>query len=110
MEVLAKELEIKHQGEKNTWKNEAKRRKVSIKTAPGQKGKEKFKCGICDADFGQKGNLNQHVATVHEGKKLFECDICNTKFGQKSHLNKHVTTVHEGKKQFKCGICNLTLD
>ena len=32
--------------------------------------KEKtFKCDICNANFGGKGILNIHVATVHEGNK-----------------------------------------
>ena len=38
MEVLAKEFETKHQNEENTWKNEAKGRKVSMKTVQ-RKGK-----------------------------------------------------------------------
>ena len=51
----AKELEKKHHYyEENAWKNEAKRRKVSVKTAPGQRGKEKFKCNICKTNFGHK--------------------------------------------------------
>ena len=58
-------------------------------------------------NFGQKGNLNTHVATVYEGKKQFKCDICDSKFGVKGKLNVHVTTVLEGKKQFKCDICNV---
>ena len=110
MEFLAKGLEIKHQVEENTWKNEAKRRKVSMRNAPapGLRGKGKFKCDICDANFQQKGTLNTHVKTIHEGKKKFKCDICSSKFGQKGNLNKHVAIAHEGKKQFKCDICDTS--
>ena len=104
MEISAKELEMKQQAEENTWNNEAKRRKVSKKA--GQKGKEKFKCDICNAQFASKHGMNGHIATVHEGKKPFKCGICNASFGLKDHLSKHVATVHEGKKRFKCDICN----
>ena len=60
--------------------------------------RERFICEICDDNFGQKGNLQRHLATVHEGKKQFKCSICNKNFEQKRDLNKHVATVHEGKK------------
>ena len=44
-------------------KIESKRRKVSIKAASVHGGKQKqFKCDICNAEFGRKGNLNKHVA------------------------------------------------
>ena len=91
----AKELEIKHLEEENTQKNESKRRKVSMKTTPGHKGKEKIQCDICNASFVQKGTFKKHFATVHEGKKQFKCDTCNAKFGQKSQLTHHVRTVHQ---------------
>ena len=100
-----KELEINHQEEENGWKNESKRRKVSIQTSSDHEEKKKFKCDICDVNFGCKGTLNRHVTTVHDGKKRFKCDICYASFGYKSNLNRHVATVHEGKKQYKRGIC-----
>ena len=35
-------------------RNNQKIRKVSMKTASGNKYKEKFKCDICEANFGHK--------------------------------------------------------
>ena len=96
----AKELEVKHQGEENTQKNESKRRKVSMKTASGHKGKEKIKCEINKANFGQKGTLSKHILTVHEGKKQFKCGICNSEFTSKWCMKGHFVTTHEGSKQF----------
>jgi len=45
-------------------------------------------------------NLNTHILTTgHEGNKQFKCGICNASFGEKGSLNKHVSRVHEGMKQ-----------
>ena len=38
----------------------------------GHGRKIQFKCDFCDANFGGKGNLNKHVAIIHEGKKEFK--------------------------------------
>ena len=59
------------------------------------KKKKPFKCNICDASFTQKGNLNGHVASIHEGKKPFKCSICDASFTKKGHLDGHVALVHE---------------
>ena len=52
-----------------------------------KEGKKQFKCDICNASFGENGNLNRHVSTIHEGKKQFKCDICSVNFGEKRTLN-----------------------
>ena len=96
-----KEHEIQHPDEEYIWKNESKRRKVSIKTASENKERQTFNCDICYVNFRQKGQLNQHAAIVHEGKKQFKWYIYNTHFGQKSNLNAHVSIVHEGKLKNK---------
>ena len=76
----AKELGIKHPDKENTWKNESKRRKMSIKATPEHKGQKQFKCDICNAEFISKQRMKGHIAIVHEGKREFICDICNTQF------------------------------
>ena len=43
--------------------------------------------------------MKRYVVVVHEGRKRFKCEICNAEFGQKSDLNKHVSIVHKGKKE-----------
>ena len=61
---------------------------------------------ICSATFSQKGNVNTHVATVHEVNKPFKCNICECCFGNISDLNRHIASVHEEKKSFKCMECS----
>ena len=44
-------------------------------------------------------NMNSQV-TVHEGKEPFKCQTCHACFSQKGDLNKHIASVHEKKKPF----------
>ena len=63
-------------------------------------------CQVCDVVFSQKGNLNVHIAAIHEGKKSFNCDICNTQFTSKHGMKGHISAIHEGKKKCKGGNSN----
>ena len=35
------------------------------------------------------------MKTVHEERKDFECEVCYKTFGQKGNLNQHMKTVHD---------------
>ena len=66
-----------------------------------------LECDICDCTCSTKGNLKNHVESVHEARKLFKCDICDYySCSQKGSLKLHVESVHKGKKPFKCEICD----
>ena len=52
-------------------------------------------------DLGEKGNLNVHVATVHEGQKSFKCGVCDKSFGEKDTLGRHVSMVHRKERPFE---------
>ena len=94
-----------HPSKENSWENESKRKKVSIKKTSVHVGKKQFKCEICNANFALKGNWKIHVDTAHR-EKQFKCDVCNAMFTQKGNLKTHISTVHEGRKPFKCDICD----
>ena len=65
-----------------------------------------LKCELCQYYSSHRGNLNVHIASVHEGKKPFKCEFCNHTCSQKGHLKTHIASVHERKKPFKCEKCN----
>ena len=46
-----------------------------------------MKCNTCDADFVSKGDLNRHIASVHEGRKV-QCDLCASSFTKKRQFEK----------------------
>ena len=69
-------------------------------------GKKPFNCESCDDSLNLKGNLSQDIASVHKGKKPFKCKFCDYCCDQKSDLQKHAASVHEGKKPFKCKSCD----
>ena len=42
-----------------------------------------------------------HVLSVHDGKPC-KCDICDYSFSQKGNMNNHVASVDDRKNPFKC--------
>ena len=52
--------------------------------------RKQFKCDICNIRFTSKQIMIYHVAAVHEENKQF-----NTNFGQKGNLKRHVATIHD---------------
>ena len=74
-----------------------------------------FECAMCNAQFGLKSILNEHIAFVHDGKTPFQCHICGEKIDGLSDMNFHLESKHEqrryeGKKWFECGICRKRYD
>ena len=53
-----------------------------------------FKCGICQASFSAKGDMNRHISSVHEKKKPFNCGVCQASFSTKGDMNRHISSVH----------------
>ena len=64
-----------------------------------------FKCKVCDSRFSQKGNLEQHIASVHEGNKPFKCEIRDYSCSEKSKINMLHWFI-KGNKPLKCEVCN----
>ena len=74
-----------------------------------------FECAMCNAQFGLKSILNEHIAFVHEGRKPFQCHVCGAKFDGLSDMTFHVESKHEqrryeGKKWFECEIYHERYD
>lgn len=64
-------------------------------------------CPHCGALVrGKKGNLNRHVANMHEKLRLFKCvePGCERKFQTKSNLARHEKSVHKDRR-YSCTAC-----
>jgi uncharacterized Zn-finger protein len=71
-------------------------------------GLRPFQCEQCDATFGHKNLLVEHVRTQHLGERPFLCESCGATFGRKSNLYQHVQMVHEQRRSFECDICKVS--
>ena len=81
----------------------------------GKRRSLEFECAMCNAQFGFKSILNEHIAFVHEVRKPFQCHKCGAKFDGLSDMTFHVESKHEqrryeGKKWFECEICRERYD
>jgi uncharacterized Zn-finger protein len=59
--------------------------------------KKRFKCTECNACFGYKQVLANHIKSKHEERRPYKCDICNGQFKLEHNLKAHIKSVHEGK-------------
>ena len=55
----------------------------------------------CKTTFISKTSQKLHIEAVHEGIKPHVCTICDAKFGQKGSLTNHIKSVHENVLKFK---------
>ena len=66
---------------------------------PGNTGKKKFKCSICESTFATKNTLKTHVDTIHDGKKLqttrVKCTTCEKIFSSSSNIRTHISNKHK---------------
>lgn len=54
-----------------------------------------FKCGLCDASWSKRFNLEKHIRIRHLGEKPFRCPVCAMSFGTRSHVTRHQLKVHK---------------
>jgi ribosomal protein L37AE/L43A len=62
--------------------------------------KRRFKCDLCEKDFGHRQSLKIHVTSFHENIKAFECRLCSKKFEGKTGLTNHMNFIHEKERKF----------
>ena len=70
-------------------------------------GKKPCLCIVCGSSFFRDADLRTHVEQVHEKVRHFKCTLCESSFFKRTGLEKHTKAVHEGKKPFKCSLCDL---
>lgn len=65
-----------------------------------------FICSQCSKSFSSKGNLKNHIITIHQKIRPYKCPYnnCNKAYSTSSRLEIHKRT-HIGIKPFKCMIC-----
>ena len=69
-----------------------------------------IECSICDAKFGCKRSLKNHVANVHEKRRDHLCHLCTKSFFVRAYLREHIESEHEDRQMVsKCKICDQEL-
>ena len=99
-----------------SWRREAIRMRIlqsyshkgdmNRHVASVHEGKRPLKCEFCDNTFSRQSNLIYHVSSVHEDKKLYNCEFCTQTFTLRCCMNEYVASIHEREKPFKWQFCN----
>ena len=55
---------------------------------------------MCDFTFSWRGNLNMHIAAIHENKKPHKCSMWDSSFSQKKSLDMHTASIHGDAKPY----------
>ena len=83
LQVGEKTIQIKEENEGLVIHCDNTKSKASIPS----KGTKSHTCSICNYTTSYKGNLKQHIESVHEGKKPHKCSICEYRCSEK---RKHI--------------------
>ena len=67
---------------------------------------DSYLCAICNAEFEEERDLNEHVSNVHDGKNPFKCDLCQSTFEEINELNRHRNFAHRNTAPHRCESCN----
>ena len=64
-------------------------------------------CATCNAEFGERKDLDEHVSNVHDGKNPCKCDLCGSTFARMNELSRHNNNVHKKcTATHHCQCCN----
>lgn len=77
--------------------------KKHIEAKHGEGTKDKEICDICQKTFASKKYLKIHLKTHSgEISKGLTCKYCNVEFGEKTELNEHMAKDHQNEKPYLC--------
>ena len=65
-----------------------------------------LECQFCELKTLSKGNLNQHIARVHEGRSPNTCKFCGSSFKSNSLMKIHMKEEHDFHEN-QCSICKM---